>query len=126
MEPGSAASLGSSLPIDTTRYPPTETPPIIYRSQVGQLGRPLPAAVSTDTNVVARIRTPRPATFVPPARPRPDATTLPATRSIQQATDQELQALSPVGKLPASPVPRVDTEALPAAAPVPAPQSTVR
>lgn len=113
--PGSKSSIGSSAPIDTTLYTPAKKGTLTYHSQQVQLDKPLPPKVTTDTNVTARIRTPRAATYVPAARPRPAATTLPATRRVQEATERELQALSPVGKLPASPVPRVDKEALPAA-----------
>ncbi|WBO84782.1 hypothetical protein [Hymenobacter yonginensis] len=106
--PGSTSSIGSSAPIDTTLYAPPAKGPLTYRGRQPQLEQPLPARVKTDTNVAARIQTPRSATYVPAARPRPAASTLPATRRVQEATEQELQALSPVGKLPASPVPQTD------------------
>lgn len=113
--PGSTSSVGSSAPIDTTLYTPAKKGPLTYRSQQPQLDKPLPPKVKTDTSVAARIRTPRSATYVPAARPRPAATTLPATRRVQEATERELQALSPVGKLPESPVPRVDATSRPPA-----------
>lgn len=114
--PGSTSSVSSSAPIDTTLYAPAKKGPLTYRSQQHQLDKPLPPKVKTDTSVTARIRTPRSATYVPAARPRPAATTLPSTRRVQEATERELQALSPVGRLPTSPVPRTDVTSRPPAA----------
>ncbi|AII51313.1 hypothetical protein N008_04860 [Hymenobacter sp. APR13] len=113
--PGSTSSIGSSAPIDTTLYAPPPKGPLTYRSQQPRLDQPLPPKVSTDTNVAARIRTPRVATYVPAARPRPAASTLPDTRRVQEDTERELQALSPVGQLPASPVPQTDVTSRPPA-----------
>ncbi|WBA41792.1 hypothetical protein [Hymenobacter canadensis] len=123
--PGSTSSVGSSAPIDTTLYAPAAKGPLTYRSRQPQLDKPLPAKVTTDTNVAARIRTPRVTPYVPAARTRPAASTLPATRRVQEATERELQALSPVGRLPASPVPQTDvTSRPPASASTPANLST--
>lgn len=122
--PGSASSVGSSAPIDTTLYAPTAKGPLTYRRQQPQLDKSLPSKVTTDPNVAAHIQTPRSATYVPAARSRPAATTLPATRRVQEATERELQALSPVGRLPASPVPRTDVTSRPPTAADPAALST--